>query len=151
MKNSRNLRKKKNDSYRMAVCDLVHNPAYPTTMPYGTFWMYEFGYWSPLYIDGYVNSLPHPLDGHGFSINTSAPDNVDCESTEPHYNPWGMMHGDMNMWPSHAGDLDPLVADATGYSAWSDYSWMPSLYGSNAIPNRSMCVYEHTIASSLGT
>ena len=127
----------------MAVCEIEYNWAYPTTYPYGTFWMYEFGVWSPLYIDGYVNSLPHPGSEHGFGINSNAPSGHDCSTTEPNYDPYGMPHGMMNSWPSQAGDLDPIVADASGYGAWSNYSWIPSLYGYYAIPDNSLCVYEY--------
>ena len=96
-----------------------------------------------MYIEGYVEDLPHPTEKHGFSINEFAPNNSDCSSTASHYNPLSLGHGDMNSWPSHAGDLDPLEADDAGdVNLWHNYSYFASLYGFYAIPDRSLCVYE---------
>ena len=108
--------------YRLAVCEMVANPAFPTTNPYGAFWLYEYGPWSPLYIDGYMNNMPGPNSEHGFQINTNPFDGEDCASTEPHWNPLGMPHGILNHWPSMAGDLGHML-DYSGYSNWTDYAW----------------------------
>ena len=96
-----------------------------------------------MYIDGYAEDLPHPEEPHGFSINEFPPSGGDCDSTGSHYNPLSLAHGDMNSWPSHGGDLDPLLADANGdVNIWQNYAYFASLYGSYAIPDRSLCVYE---------
>mmetsp|Transcript_27454 Transcript_27454/g.32199 ORF Transcript_27454/g.32199 Transcript_27454/m.32199 type:complete len:219 (+) Transcript_27454:87-743(+) len=127
--------------YRMAICEMQFNPAYPTTNPNGYFWLYEYGPWSPLYIDGYMNSMPGPDSLHGLEINTNSFDGRDCASTEPHWNPLSAPHGNLNSWPSMAGDLGS-IADFSGYSSWTGYAWQPTLYGSWSVQSRSMCVYE---------
>jgi superoxide dismutase, Cu-Zn family len=65
-------------------------------------------------VSGEVRGLT-PGALHGFHIHDkgdcSAPD---ATSAGGHFNPDGKLHGDAHHQPHHAGDLPPLVADASG-------------------------------------
>ena len=108
--------------YRFAYCRMRYNPAYPTTYPYGAFWLHEYGPWAPLRIRGYMRQMPGPNSWHGFLINRNRFDGQDCKSTEPTWNPWGQPQGTMNSWPSRAGDLRP-IRDSSGNASWYGFAW----------------------------
>ena len=57
--------------YRMAYCRMRYCSDYPTTYPYGVFWLHEWGPWSPLHIRGWMRNMPPPNTRHGFLINTN--------------------------------------------------------------------------------
>jgi len=79
--------------WRQSYCRMHWNPAYPTTYPYGFFWLREYGVPSPLYIWGNMYQLPSTNSKHGFSINTRRFDGKDCKSTEPKWNPFWQPFG----------------------------------------------------------
>ena len=128
--------------WRQSYCKMQWNPMYPTTHPWGLFWLREYGAPSPLYIWGNMYQLPTINSKHGFTINTKAFDQKDCRSTEPHWNPFWQAHGYMNTMPSHAGDLDPVISNASSSASYSVAAWQPTLYGSYTVNGRSMCLYE---------
>ena len=128
--------------YRVGYCKMRYNPAYPTTYPYGAFWLHEYGPWAPLRIRGYMRQMPSPSSWHGFLINRNRFDGRDCKSTEPTWNPWGQPQGNMNSWPSRAGDLRPIRDNSSGYASWYGFAWQPTLYGRLSVVGRSMCIYE---------
>jgi len=99
-----------------------HNPGYPTTYPYGAFWLSEYGPWAPMQISGYMRQMPGPNSRHGFTINTNQFRGKDCKETEPTYNPWNMPQGGMNAWPSRVGDLSPIY-DISGNASWYGQAW----------------------------
>lgn len=109
--------------YRQSYCRMRYNPAYPTSYPWGIFWLREYGPWSPLYIWGKMWQMPAPASKHGFSINTKPFDFKDCKSTEPHWNPYSQVHGAMNSWPSHAGDLNPVIDNGFGQASYFAQAW----------------------------
>jgi len=125
----------------MGYCRMRYNPVFPTTYPYGSFWLHEYGPWSPMTIRGYMRQMPGPNSRHGFTINTRRFNGRECKETEPTYNPWNMPQGSMNSWPSRVGDLNPIT-DFSGNSSYYTQAWQPSFYGWNSINAQSMCIYE---------
>ena len=99
-----------------------YDSSYPTTYPYGAFYLHEFGPWAPMRIRGYMRQMPGPNSWHGFTINRNRTDGQTCRVTEPTWNPYGQPQGHMNAWPSRAGDLRPL-RDNSGNSYWFGYAW----------------------------
>lgn len=127
---------------RYAYCKMQHNPAYPTTNPYGFFRLSE--YWGgPLQISGYMRQLPSPSSAHGFSINWSRFSGDDCKSTEGHFNPTGEAHGPQDFTPSHVGNLWPIFDNGVGQAWYYTMAARPTLFwGANNVSNRSMVVHE---------
>ena len=48
----------------------------------------------------------------------------------------------MNVMPSHAGALDPVISNATSSASYSVAAWQPTLYGTYTVNGRSLCLYE---------
>ena len=127
--------------YRMAYCRMQYNPVHPTTYPYGAFWLYEYGPYAPMLIRGYMRQMPGRKARHGFTIKSNPFNGSTCASTGATWNPFGVSQGQMNTWPSRAGDLWPIT-NFLGNSTYSVWAWQPTLYGWLTVANRSMCIYE---------
>ena len=86
--------------YRFSYCRMRWNPVYPTTYPYGSFSMIEYGPWAPMRIRGYMRRMPTSGRTHGFSIKKNRFNYRDCRTTEPTWDPYNQPYGQMNTWPS---------------------------------------------------
>ena len=125
------------------------NPAYMTSFPFGFLRLVDFSPItspeSPVFIWGYVDSLPTSNNFHAFTINEYAWDGQDCATAGAHLSQApGQSHGWMN-WPiSHTGDLIPVESDATGYDWYSNLpgSYKASMYNPGSIIGLSLVIYE---------
>ena len=109
--------------FRTSICRMRWNPVYPTTYPYGVFYLVEQGSWAPMRIRGLMRRMPTDDDTHGFSINTNLFDHSDCETTEPTWDPYNQPYGQMNTWQSQVGDIDPVIHDANGDADYYKTAW----------------------------
>ena len=80
------------------------NPAYPTTKPYGTFQMWEFGENSPLFLWGHMENMPYPgIRNYGMSINEAEWNYKDCCSSGGHLKAPGEAHAQISNPVHHTG------------------------------------------------
>ena len=127
--------------YRMSYCRMRWNPVNPTTYPYGSFYLYEYGPWAPMRIRGYMRRMPTSGSTHGFSIKQNRFNYRDCASTEPTWDPYNQPYGQMNTWPSQVGDIDPVIHNTSGNAWYYKTAWQPTLYGGYTVNRRSMTIY----------
>jgi Cu-Zn family superoxide dismutase len=131
---------------KRAICRMHWNPSYPTTNPWGIFYLYQNGPTDDVHISGFMHSLPSPQPyKYGFAINKDRVRWQDqrCESAGTHWDPTGEDHGMMNGSPSHVGDLMPFVSGFGGSGWYYEHPERPTMYGPLRITKKkAMTIYE---------
>jgi Cu-Zn family superoxide dismutase len=85
---------------------------------------------------------------HGFHIHESACGALssaphDCGAAGGHWNPHGVVHGDVTDAPQcHAGDLGNVAADATGRAQGSLRASLVHLFGPYTVVGRSVVIHQ---------
>ena len=135
-----------------AYCKMQHNPAYPTTNPFGAFKLSQNGPWANIDIFGFMKQLPPPNPSrHGFAIARSYWFGDDCRNAGSHWNPTSETHGAQEASPSHVGDLKPIYDDFLGNaSSYSTSASRPTFYGTQSVLGKAMIVYEGKDDEGLG-
>ena len=131
---------------RMAYCKMQHNPGYPTTNPYGAYWLWQWAASGDVYIWGWMTQLPYPYSRYALTINERRWDGRECCSAGRHFQTAGQTHGWNSYNPiHHVGDL------WGGYSNGSNTYWhfqsanKPSFASTITQPSiyyKTMTVYE---------
>ena len=124
---------------------MYRNPVYPTSYPWGLFYLYQNGPADDVHISGFMHSMPQAPAKHGFAINprrVNWRDKESCDRNRDHFNPTGENHGQMDGSPSHVGDLWPVITDSFGSAYYYQHPNRPTFYGPNHIYRRSMTIYE---------
>ena len=121
---------------RRAYCHMLYDGVYPTTYPYGRFYLYQANPSAPVQIKGKMKQMPPPSSKHGFAINekhyqwNTIP--RACKTAGGHWNPFSETHGEMNnmTYPSHVGNLLPVKDDSAGNALYYTSAERPTMYGS---------------------
>jgi Cu/Zn superoxide dismutase len=115
------------------MCKMHYDPSYPTTYPWGMFYLYQAGPSDDVHIWGFMHQMPAPSSEHGFAINENRYDwrTKVCRSAGLHFNPTGETSGEMNnmTYPSHVGNLKPFEDDPTGSGFYFASAQRPTMYG----------------------
>jgi hypothetical protein len=118
---------------RRAICRMYRNPVYPTTYPWGIFYAYQNGPADDVHISGFMHQMPNSPAKHGFAITKDRikwkEDKESCDRSRTHWNPTGENHGQMNMTPSHHGDLWPFITNPGGSGWYYQHPQKPTMYG----------------------
>ena len=69
----------------MAYCKMQHNPGYPTTNPYGLYWLWQWAASGDVYIWGWMTQLPYPYSRYALTINERRWDGRECCSAGRHF------------------------------------------------------------------
>ena len=127
----------------IASCELVRNPAhnnqyYPEEID-GYFGFNQSDAAANVEIDGDVGEAR--VGPHCLAIAENNWDGLDCATAGGHWNPAGETHGDMNAYPSHAGDLDFVWFLGENETIYSVTAEKFTMYGAESVLGKALVMY----------